>query len=85
MMARTRPLVAGNWKMNGVTADLDEIEKIREAVEAGGGGDAEILICPPATLIRAAGADRQPGPPWRSAARIATARTMAPIPAISRR
>ena len=54
MTARPRPLVAGNWKMNGVSADLAEIEKIRDAVEAGDGGDAEILICPPATLIRAA-------------------------------
>ena len=54
MTDRPRPLVAGNWKMNGVSADLAEIEKIRDCVEAGGGGDAEILICPPATLIRAA-------------------------------
>ena len=54
MMERPRPLVAGNWKMNGLGSDLAEIEKIRDAVEAGDGGDAEILICPPATLIGAA-------------------------------
>ena len=54
MTARPRPLVAGNWKMNGVRADLEEIVRIRAAVEAGDAGEAEILVCPPATLIRAA-------------------------------
>lgn len=46
-----RKLAAGNWKMNGVAADLDQIAAIA-AVDAG----CEVLICPPATLIsRAAG------------------------------
>ena len=40
--------------MNGLSSDLDELRKIRDAVEAGGAGDAEVLICPPATLIAAA-------------------------------
>ncbi len=53
-MARPQPLVAGNWKMNGLGADLGEIEKIRDAVRAGAGGEAEILVCPPSTLIREA-------------------------------
>jgi triosephosphate isomerase len=53
-MARPQPLVAGNWKMNGMLADLAEIEAMRDAVEAGGAGRAEVLICPPATLIVAA-------------------------------
>ncbi|WP_158807630.1 triose-phosphate isomerase [Beijerinckia sp. L45] len=53
-MARPQPLVAGNWKMNGMLADLAEIEAVRDAVDAGGGGGAEVLICPPATLIVAA-------------------------------
>ena len=51
---RPRPLVAGNWKMNGVGADLSEIAGIRDAVEAGRAGEAEVLVCPPATLLRAA-------------------------------
>ncbi len=51
---RRRPLVAGNWKMNGLSADLSEIAGIRDAVDAGRAGEAEVLICPPATLLRAA-------------------------------
>ena len=56
MARRPQPLVAGNWKMNGLMGDLDEIAAIRDAVEAGGAGIAEVLICPPATLIASAAA-----------------------------
>ena len=35
MARRPRPLVAGNWKMNGLKADLVEVEKTREALVAG--------------------------------------------------
>jgi triosephosphate isomerase len=54
MARRPRPLVAGNWKMNGLKSDLTEIEKIRAAVEAGAAGEAEVLVCPPTTLMAAA-------------------------------
>jgi len=54
MARRPQPLVAGNWKMNGLRADLVEIEKIRDAVANGAAGEAEVLVCPPATLIAAA-------------------------------
>jgi triosephosphate isomerase len=43
-----RPLVAGNWKMNGLGASLAEIEAVAASVDADG---PEVLICPPATLI----------------------------------
>ncbi len=43
-------LAAGNWKMNGMIEALDQIEGLAEAAE----GDAEVLICPPTTLISAA-------------------------------
>jgi triosephosphate isomerase len=46
--AKIRPLVAGNWKMNGLKASLAEISKI--AADAGG-FNADLMICPPATLI----------------------------------
>ena len=48
MMAR-RPLVAGNWKMNGLAACAGELE----AVIAGARGlpHADLIICPPATLV----------------------------------
>ena len=47
-----RPLVAGNWKMNGLKASADEWR----AIVAGApefGGKADLLVCPPATLIAA--------------------------------
>jgi triosephosphate isomerase (TIM) len=49
-----RPLVAGNWKMNGFRKSLAEVAAICEAVTAGGAGPAEVVICPPATLLMAA-------------------------------
>ncbi len=49
-----RPLVAGNWKMNGLAASLAEIAAIRDAVAAGAAAAAEIVLCPPATLLMAA-------------------------------
>ncbi|MGH6848660.1 MAG: triose-phosphate isomerase [Methylocella sp.] len=50
----SRPLVAGNWKMNGLRENLAEAAAICEAVAAGGAGKAEVVVCPPATLIMAA-------------------------------
>jgi triosephosphate isomerase len=49
-----RPLVAGNWKMHGLRKDLVQAEKICAAAAAGGAGDAEVVICLPATLLAAA-------------------------------
>lgn len=51
MSSRSRPLVAGNWKMNGLRADLAEIRAIRERTVDGVAGEAEVLVCPPATLL----------------------------------
>ncbi|MEP0321511.1 triose-phosphate isomerase [Bauldia litoralis] len=47
-MAVNRPLIAGNWKMNGVRANLAEIDALVAGI-AGTGCD--VAICPPATLI----------------------------------
>jgi len=44
-----RPLVAGNWKMNGLRASIDVLKKIIDGARAL--GDVEIIVCPPATLI----------------------------------
>jgi triosephosphate isomerase (TIM) len=50
MTAPRRPLIAGNWKMNGLRASVSELEKIvrdsrdlRERID--------LMVCPPATLI----------------------------------
>jgi triosephosphate isomerase len=48
--AAPRPLVAGNWKMNGLAASAGELEKIM-AGAAALAGKADLMICPPATLI----------------------------------
>ena len=56
MIDRPRPLVAGNWKMNGTRESLAVIASIGTAVADGGAGEAEVLICPPATLLIAAAA-----------------------------
>jgi triosephosphate isomerase len=45
-----RPLIAGNWKMNGLKASADEFD----AMLAGAGAlaaKADLLVCPPATLV----------------------------------
>ncbi|WP_448952044.1 triose-phosphate isomerase [Labrys neptuniae] len=48
---RPRPLVAGNWKMNGLTKGVAELDAIATGVAAGEAGQAEVLVCPPFTLI----------------------------------
>jgi triosephosphate isomerase len=49
MTPGVRPLIAGNWKMHGLAA---EAQALARAVAAGAAGlKAEVLICPPATLI----------------------------------
>jgi triosephosphate isomerase len=45
-----RPLIAGNWKMHGLEAQLVEIEAIAAYVHATP-PEAEVLICLPATLL----------------------------------
>jgi len=49
-MAR-RKLVAGNWKMHGVSADLAEVTAISIAAETAG---PDVALCLPATLIERA-------------------------------
>ncbi|MFO1173059.1 MAG: triose-phosphate isomerase [Hyphomicrobiaceae bacterium] len=48
-MAKRQPIVAGNWKMNGLAAALGEAKAVAAGLKSGG---PEVLICPPATLIR---------------------------------
>jgi triosephosphate isomerase len=45
-----RPLVAGNWKMNGLKASAAELGKIVQGAGALA-GKVDLMICPPATLI----------------------------------
>ena len=45
-----RPLVAGNWKMNGITASLEEA-KLLAADLAKSLPQCDVMLCPPATLL----------------------------------
>ncbi len=51
MTPDVRPLVAGNWKMNGTRASLDQIKAIAEGVQGPLSDKVDSLICPPATLL----------------------------------
>ena len=46
-----RPLVAGNWKMNGLTRSLPVAGEIADGFGAALRERVDLLICPPATLI----------------------------------
>jgi triosephosphate isomerase len=50
-----RPLVAGNWKMNGLGAGLAELVSLKEALAART-VPCDVLVCPPATLLARAAA-----------------------------
>jgi triosephosphate isomerase len=56
--AKIIPLVAGNWKMNGLAASEAELARIISNSKDFA-GNAELMVCPPATLVAAfAGAAR---------------------------
>lgn len=45
-----RQLIAGNWKMNGLTSSLEEVRTVANALSAKAPA-CDVLICPPTTLI----------------------------------
>ena len=52
MSQARRPLVAGNWKMNGLKASAAELAKVVQGA-AGLSAKVDLLVCPPATLVPA--------------------------------
>ncbi|MYM55748.1 triose-phosphate isomerase [Thalassovita mangrovi] len=48
-----RKLAAGNWKMNGLSAELDQIDALTASHAT---PSVDLLLCPPATLVAAAAA-----------------------------
>lgn len=46
-----RPLVAGNWKMNGTSASLPELLAIGNGFLGGLDAETDALVCVPATLL----------------------------------
>lgn len=53
-----RPLIAGNWKMNGLKSSMAEFEAMLKGAPALA-AKADLLICPPATLVPAFAAKAQ--------------------------
>ncbi|WP_406858244.1 triose-phosphate isomerase [Alsobacter sp. KACC 23698] len=54
--ARPRPLVAGNWKMNGLKASLGELSAMAAQYDEALTRKVDLLVCPPATLVAMAAA-----------------------------
>src|SRR6185503_913918 len=49
---RLQYLVAGNWKMNGLAAQLGEAQRVRDRLNTEHfAKGVDVMICPPATLI----------------------------------
>ena len=47
------PLIAGNWKMNGLRATIVEVEKLASKLTSGAPPRCTVAICPPATILNA--------------------------------
>lgn len=57
MTKSIRPLIAGNWKMNGLGSDsLGQLQQLISNAEEAGAMACDVLICPPATMLREASA-----------------------------
>ena len=54
MAQMIRPMVAGNWKMNGSRAFLDELALMSTGFTPALRQKLDLMICPPATLVLAA-------------------------------
>lgn len=50
-MTGIRPLVAGNWKMNGLSSSLSELAALRDRLEETPVPQADAMVCPPDTLL----------------------------------
>lgn len=61
MASAPRPLVAGNWKMNGLKASRGELEKVIQGAK-GNATYCDLMICPPATLLDSFAAAAQGSP-----------------------
>ncbi len=52
MAAKVRPLIAGNWKMNGLkSAAQREVKKLAGRMRKQGRPGCDVLVCPPAHLL----------------------------------
>jgi len=55
-MTARKPLIAGNWKMNGLVGDGGDLAKnLAERMKKAGASPFEMVVCPPFTLIARVG------------------------------
>jgi len=52
-MKKMKPLIAGNWKMNGLADSVSEIQSVIDSFSGSVPANRDVLICPPFTLIAA--------------------------------
>ena len=51
-MSARKPLIAGNWKMNGLRDSIEQINQMSEITETSSyNGAVDLMICPPVTLV----------------------------------
>ena len=50
-MTAIRALVAGNWKMNGLKGSASELDALIQGLAGGAPPTADVMVCPPATLV----------------------------------
>ncbi|KKB77965.1 triosephosphate isomerase [Devosia soli] len=55
-MTTISPLIAGNWKMNGLSQSLEELTELAQLLTTGEAPRAVVVVCPPATLLSAVAA-----------------------------
>ena len=51
MTATITPLIAGNWKMNGLSASIGEVQSLAGMLTTGESPRCVVVVCPPATLL----------------------------------
>lgn len=51
---KPKPIVAGNWKMNGLKGSVKELKALDKKLAKAGRVPCEVLICPPATMVQTA-------------------------------
>ncbi len=54
MSQSPKTLIAGNWKMNGLTKDLAQFEAVVTALNEKPAPDCQVLLCPPVTILAGA-------------------------------
>jgi len=51
-MSGQKQLIAGNWKMNGLLSAKAEVAELVQGLKGRAAAVADVLVCPPATLLR---------------------------------